>query len=81
MKNTSDQDKTASGTRKKHRPCLMAYTINNTQPVICTIVADQPYFYMEEESQYAEEDDVLGLEEYADFEKDIADLKRKMSAF
>lgn len=81
MKKTSDQDKTVSGARKKHRPCLMAYTINNTQPVICTIVADQPYFYMEEESQYAEEDDILGLEEYADFEKDLGELKRKMAAF
>lgn len=30
------------------KPCLMAYSINNRQPVICTIVADQPYFYMDE---------------------------------
>lgn len=57
----------------------MAYTINNYQPVICTIVADQPYFYMEEDEVM--EDDLLGLEGYADFEKDIADLKHKMESY
>lgn len=64
----------------RHRPCLMAYTLNNTQPVVCTIVADQPYFYMEEEA-IADDDDLLGLEEYADFEKDLSDLKKKMDAY
>jgi hypothetical protein len=79
MKNTYDK-----GSKKaayaRHRPCLMAYTLNNTQPVICTIVADQPYFYMEEEA-ISDEDDLLGLEDYADFEKDLADLKKKMDAY
>lgn len=28
---------------------LLAYTCNNTQPVICTIVADQPYFYIQDD--------------------------------
>lgn len=58
----------------------MAYTLNNTQPVICTLVADQPYFYMEDES-FIDEDDVLGLEEYENFERDMAELKKKMQAF
>ncbi len=71
---------TRAAAGRKHRPCLMAYTLNNTQPVICTIVADQPYFYMEEEA-IADEDDILGLEEYANFENDLADLKKKMDAY
>jgi len=78
MRKETDTVKGKRRVRHSRRPCLMAYTINNTQPVICTIVADQPYFYMEEESP---EDDILGLEEYADFEKDIADLKQKMAAY
>lgn len=62
------------------RPCLMAYTLNNQQPVICTIVADQPYFYMEEQNLY-EEDDLLLAEELAMFDAEIKDMKRKMSAY
>ncbi len=66
--------------RARRKPVFMAYTLNNTQPVICTLVADQPYFYMEDES-VAEDDDILGFEEYENFEKDMADLKKKMDAF
>lgn len=80
MKNTIDTGSRKSAALPRRRPCLMAYTLNNTQPVICTIVADQPYFYMEEEA-IADEDDILGLEDYADFEKDLADLKKKMDAY
>lgn len=80
MKNTTDKGSAKRAAYARRRPCLMAYTLNNTQPVICTIVADQPYFYMEEEA-IADEDDLLGLEEYADFEKDLADLKKKMDAY
>lgn len=57
----------------------MAYTLNNTQPVICTLVADQPYFYMDEE--VAPEDDILGLEMIENFEKEIADIKKKIDAY
>lgn len=80
MKKTTDKGSARKAAYARRRPCLMAYTLNNTQPVICTIVADQPYFYMEEEA-IIEDDDILGLEEYADFEKDLADLKKKMDAY
>ncbi len=80
MKKTTDKGSVRSAALARRRPCLMAYTLNNTQPVVCTIVADQPYFYMEEEA-LAEDDDLLGLEEYADFEKDLLDLKKKMDAY
>lgn len=65
--------------RCNQRPCLMAYTLNNSQPVICTLVADQPYFYMDE-NQIAD-DDILGLADVENFEKEIADIKRKIDAY
>ena len=80
MKNTSDTFKGKRAVAHRRRPCLMAYTLNNRQPVICTIVADQPYFYMEEQDAEVE-DDILGLEDYAAFENDMADLKKKMDAY
>lgn len=80
MKNTSDTFKGKRAAAHRGRPCLMAYTLNNRQPVICTLVADQPYFYMEEQDAEAE-DDILGLEDYAAFENDMAALKKKMDAY
>lgn len=77
MKKTSNNFTGKRGARHR-RPVLMAYTLNNTQPVICTLVADQPYFYMEEE--HIAEDDLLD-EEFAAFENDLADLKKKMDAY
>ncbi|MES2728862.1 MAG: DUF6782 family putative metallopeptidase [Pseudomonadota bacterium] len=37
--------------------CRVAYTLNNRQPVICSLVGDQPLFYLDEET--AMEDDAL----------------------
>lgn len=74
---TNFTDTKAGKSGKRGRRCYMAYTLNNTQPVVCTLVADQPYFYMEDQ-EFQEDDDFLGLESYADFEKDLADLKKKM---
>ena len=58
----------------------MAYTLNNRQPVICTIVADQPYFYMEEQN-IESDDELLSNQEFEAFENDLADLKKKMDAY
>ncbi len=80
MKKTSDTFKGQRVAHHRRRPCLMAYTLNNRQPVVCTIVADQPYFYMEEQD-VEPEDDILGLEDYAAFENDLAELKKKMDAY
>ena len=80
MKKNSDSTKGMTSAKTRRRPCLMAYTINNTQPVICTIVADQPYFYMEEDV-LPEDDDILGLDEYSHFENDLLELKKKMEAY
>jgi len=79
MKKRFGNSKSKNSGRRKTRPCLMAYTLNNTQPVICTLVADQPYFYMEENS--ISEDDILGFDSYEDFEKDLVELKRKIDGY
>jgi hypothetical protein len=79
MNNTSDTF-TRKRAARHRRPCLMAYTLNNRQPVICTLVADQPYFYMEEQDADAE-DDMGAFGEYEAFENDLADLKKKMDSY
>jgi hypothetical protein len=58
----------------------MAYTLNNVQPVLCTILSDQPYFYMDEAAH--EEDDMEMMDQAMDrLERDIADLNHKMSSY
>lgn len=41
------------------RVCRVAYTINNAQPVRSTIIGDQPLFYMDYESAWADEERAL----------------------
>ena len=45
------------GTTKRNA-CRVAYTINNTQPVISTIIGDQPLFYMDYDYSYEDEEDL-----------------------
>jgi hypothetical protein len=40
-----------------HRVCKVAYTLNNEQPVLCTLIGDQPLFYMEYEDDLLDEED------------------------
>lgn len=80
MKKTSGTFRRKRNALHNKRPCLMAYTLNNTQPVICTLVADQPYFYMEEELS-SEEEDILGFEHMDSFEQEILDLRKKIEAY
>ena len=48
-------------TEKKTPTCRMAYVLNNKQPVICTIVSDQPLFYMDYEEEFEDEVDDYAL--------------------
>ena len=64
------------------RAARVAYTLNNAQPVICTIIGDQPLFYMDYEGDIVEEE--LGLFEDADFailESELSELKREIDAY
>lgn len=65
-------------------PVRMAYTLNNRQPVVCTLVSDQPYFYIEED--IFEDDDGLFSDSFmrecfSELEGDIADLKHKIESY
>ena len=37
---------------KKPKGFLMAYSVNNYQPVQCTMISDQPFFYMDGEIDF-----------------------------
>lgn len=62
-------------------PCRVAYTLNNTQPVLCTIIGDQPFFYMDAEIVDDGDDGALTDPAVQAMEKDIESLKRKIDAY
>ncbi len=64
----------------QNRPCRVAYTINNEQPVKCTIVSDQPLFYMDYEFD-EHEDDFYDDMDSSVLEKELKDLKTEIEAF
>lgn len=78
----SDISKDTSSSGDKKRPaCRVAYTLNNTQPVICTIIGEQPLFYMDFEG---EADDGEGLFESSDLnylEAELNSLKKEIDLF
>ncbi len=62
-------------------PCRVAYTINNTQPVISTIIGDQPLFYMDFDSQYEDVDDMsFDAAEIGILESELATLKKEIDS-
>lgn len=62
------------------RHCRVAYSIDNYQPVLCSIISDQPLFYFEEEI-YEDDDDILMDEELLALDRDIQALKKKVEAY
>ena len=65
-----------------NQACRVAYTINNAQPVACTIIGEQPLFYMDYEGDYIEEE--AGIFEDADFailENELRELKKEIDSF
>lgn len=73
---------------KKPKAFRMAYSLNNYQPVACTMISDQPFFYMDEEV-LMDEDALLAEEGSSEFtdqgfdllESEVAKLKTKMDAY
>lgn len=61
--------------------CRVAYTLNNDQPVLCTIIGDQPMFYMDFEEDYADDESFLDAEELAVLEREVSQLKREIEEF
>lgn len=66
---------------KPHISCRVAYTINNQQPVACTIIGDQPLFYMDFESNFEEEEGLFEDADFAILESELMDLKREIESF
>jgi len=70
------------GNASRKPSCLMAYSLNNHQPVECTIISDQPFFYMDDVTDF--EDDAILAEDaalYESLECEIADLKDKINSY
>ncbi len=61
--------------------CQVAYTLNNAQPVACTIIGEQPMFYMDFEEDSHEEESFLDEAEIAILEKEVSKLKREIEEF
>lgn len=61
-------------------PYRFAYTINNEQPVICTLIGNEPLFYMDYEYEEAEEElfeaEFMGL-----LEKEMIKLERNIKRY
>lgn len=60
------------------RVCSVAYTLNDTQPVICTYIGDQPLFYFEEE--IIEDEELFDPSELGMLAHEIQILKEEINA-
>ena len=65
MSNTTDSNVT-QGNFGHHRRISIAYTLNNYQPVRCTIIGDQPLFFMDYEGSYDADSNEAGIAEIFD---------------
>jgi hypothetical protein len=62
----------------KTLPCRVAYTLNNAQPVACTIIGEQPLFYMDYEDAIDDGDGILDEDFFT--EDDLELLKEEIHA-
>lgn len=62
--------------------CRVAYTINNRQPVLCTLIGDQPLFYLEYMDSF-EDDDFLLMDEgqLSDFQDELQRLEERFVSY
>lgn len=62
-------------------PCRVAYTINNSQPVISTIIGDQPLFYMDFDCQYEDAEDMsFDAADMGILESELATLRKEIDS-
>lgn len=61
-----------------HAPCRVAYTLNNAQPVACSIISDQPMFYIDTEEDFLEDDEFMEDAELALLEREVTALKKEI---
>ncbi|MCM2343546.1 MAG: hypothetical protein NDJ24_03220 [Alphaproteobacteria bacterium] len=85
MSNTTDTNNVTQGHFGYHRRVSMAYTLNNYQPVRCTLVGDQPLFFMDYEGSFeadrfepSVEDDFADLASLEAIEKGVEKLQERV---
>lgn len=81
MSDLSTQD-APKGRKAYSHPWRVAYTLNNEQPVRCTIIGEDPLFYMDESEALEDEIFEQGLMEGAEgvfLEKDLQKLKAEIA--
>lgn len=67
---------------KEPRACRVAYSLNNTQPVECTIISDQPFFYMDDVVDYDDEGILCGeFETTPALEAEMKELRQKIDSY
>ena len=74
------------GMNEADRPvCRVSYTLNNAQPVACTIIGDQPFFYMDFDSSsedlYEDGESFFGAAEIGILEKELRSLEEEIAAY
>ncbi len=62
----------------KGQACRVAYSLNNSQPVMCSIISDEPLFYLDFGDEIEDEDD-LEVFDFTDIEAGVEDLKRRIT--
>ncbi len=72
---------TSSGGAGGMPVCRVAYTLNNKQPVRCTIIGEQPMFYMDFSGPGEDEDTIFDIGELASLEREIENLKKEIEVF
>lgn len=80
MTNITDDQATQRVGGHHGRRVRIAYTLNNYQPVLCTLLSDQPYFYMDEDMS-ADEDALFDEEQYGAIGAEVAALHKKIEAY
>ena len=66
---------------RAHKTCRVAYTLNNAQPVSCTIIGSQPLFYMDFDEEALESEMLFDDAELSVLENEIQNLKKEIDMF
>ncbi|GJL86267.1 MAG: hypothetical protein DHS20C02_20420 [Micavibrio sp.] len=74
-------EKTFGITEQDRPACRVAYTLNNSQPVACTIIGDQPLFYMDFEHSYEDEEDFFDATDIGILESELRSLEEEIAAY
>ncbi len=71
-------EKFCNAHKMQNRVCGVAYTLNDTQPVICTHIGDQPLYYLDEEIIDDHVDELFDIEDLGELAKEIQTLKQEI---